>query len=362
MRRLHPLLALLLVILITACGQQAAPSSPVAPASPATQIAAADLGVIKQYLLEKSATLKGNTHRLQQLSNEYYALADEASFDYQVLAEQAPEHAAPLLRDTRAAWIAASPEYERIEGIVAAVLVLEEFDVILDSGSSGAERGEHVVPFDLLLTDGTVLSKPGNLFGVTESTLWGTEPAFSSGVAADIDGNGIGFGDVLPNARILKAAAEALDRSVGDLERAAQVWEPSEAEAFTILVTMIPTMSEYFESWEKSRFVAGEASTQRDFVVISRLSDILDIIGSLQVVYQGVSPMIASVDPDENEQIGLQLSGLRTFIADIYAQEQSGKRFTAEEANLLGTEAQNRAIALTDRITRVAARLHIVLG
>ena len=48
-------------------------------------------------------------------------------------------------------------------------------------------------------------------------------------------------------------------------------------------------------------------------------------------------------------------------MADVYAQEQAGRRFTAEEADPLGAEAQNRATAITGQITQMAARLNIPL-
>jgi len=125
---------------------------------------------------------------------------------------------------------------------------------------------------------------------------------------------------------------------------------------------MIPTMSEYFESWKNSRFVAGAASTQRDFVVISRLADIQDILGSLQVVHDNVSPLIQRVNPDQDTDIGQGLADLKAFVADVYQQEQGGKVFTAEEAALLGAEAQNRASAITGLVTQAAAQLDIPLS
>jgi Imelysin len=359
MRRLYPLIALI-AIAVSACGQPAAAPTPIPTQTPGSPTQA-DLGAIKAYLVERSAALKSDTLRLRQLGDEYYLLAEESRFDYRALVDTAPDRAAPLLRDARAAWLDASPRYEQIEGIVAGVPSFARFDLILDAGSSGAEGGDNIAPIDLTLPDGTLLTRPGNLFGVTESALWGTEPAFSSGAVVDIDGGGIGFGDLLPDARVLKAAADALDRQVADLSLAALAWEPTDSDAFTALVTMIPTMSECFDSWKNSRFVRGDDTAQRDFVAISRLADMIDILSSLQIIYQGVSPLIASVDADENEQLGLQLSGLRTFIADIYAQEQTGKRFTPEEADLLGAEAQNRASMLAGRITQIAARLQIEL-
>ncbi len=45
----------------------------------------------------------------------------------------------------------------------------------------------------------------------------------------------------------------------------------------------------------------------------------------------------------------------------IHQQEQGGRRYTAEEADLLGAEAQNRATAVTGQIAQVAAQLGVVI-
>jgi hypothetical protein len=278
------------------------------------------------------------------------------------LANQA-EAAAGYVLTAREAWLAASPAYEKMEGIVAGVLTLADYDVILDAGASGAEDPEGAVPFDLELPDGTVLPQPGNLFGVLESTLWGTYAEYSSGVDLDYDIDGeIEFGEVLPDAQVLKAAADLTDSYAIELGEAANAWEPTLSDAFTSLVVMVPTMSEYFGSWKASRFVAGEASTQRDFVVISRLSDIIDILSSLQVVYAEVKPLVAEHDPDQAKQIDANLAALKDFVAGIYAEEQAGKVFTAEEADSLGAEAQDRATAIAGQVTQVAAALGIELA
>jgi hypothetical protein len=122
---------------------------------------------------------------------------------------------------------------------------------------------------------------------------------------------------------------------------------------------MVPTMSEYFDSWKNSRFVQGEASTQRDFVAISRLADIQDILGSLQVVHENVSPMIRQADQAQDEAIGRALADLKSFVAGVHEQETSGKRFSAEDADTLGKEAQDRADAIVGQVTQVAAKLGV---
>jgi hypothetical protein len=354
---------ILTAIALAACSPVGTAAPTVAPIEASEAAAQADLSGIKAYLLTKTADLKTNTASLKDLGSRYYDLAGAANFDYAALWEGNSAEVQQIVEDARAAWIAASPTYEQMEGIVAGTPSLAEFDVILDAGASGEEDPEGAVPFDLSLPDGRVLSKPGNLFGVVESTLWGTYPDFAAqGVEADFDGDRlIEFGEALPEASVLKASTELMDGYAGELDTAAQAWQPTEADAFTALVVMVPTMSEYFDSWKNSRFVLGEESTQRDFVAISRLADIQDILGSLQVVHQNVSPLIQSVDPAQDEEIGAGLEELKAFVAGVYSQEQGGKRFTPEEADLLGAEAQNRATAITGQVSQVAARLSITI-
>lgn len=327
----------------------------------ATEETAVDLGGIKEYLLGQATALKEQSVTLKSYADAYYALAEAAGFDYAALWEAEAAAITPELEAARAAWMAASPLYEQMEGIVAGTPSLASYDVILDAGASGADDPENAVPFDLTLPDGRVLEKPGNLFGITESTLWGTYPEYTvADVEADWNGDGtIEFGETLPDANVLKAGADTLDSYAGELLASAETWEPTVSDAFTALVIMVPTMNEYFGSWRDSRFVIGEASTQRDFVAISRLSDIQDILGGLEIVYAQVLPVVESVDADQAAQIGTDLSGLRAFVADVYAQEQGGKQFTPEEADLLGAEAQDRATSITGRISQIAAQLGI---
>lgn len=320
----------------------------------------ADLDSIKTYLLEKTAELELSTEALLETATAYYELSEGADFNYEALATS--EEAIALVLAARESWVTASPQYEQMEGIVAGVETLAEYDVILDAGSSGEEDPEGGVTFDLELADGRVLERPGNLFGVLEATLWGTKPEYSSGVWADLDADGEeDFAETLPDANVLLAGATALHAQATDLDDSAAEWEPTETDAFTALVVMVPTMSEYFGSWKESRFVAGEESTRTDFVAISRLSDIQDILGGLQVVYTGVQPLVAEADEAAAEQIGSDLEALYSYVADLYTQELDGRVFTAEEADFFGSEAQDRAQQITGQIAQVAALLDIEL-
>ncbi len=326
-------------------------------------LAQSDLGEVQNYLLRKTATLVHETAELQGLSDRYYDLAENAGFDYEALWQTDRGEVVTLLTDARNAWTTASPLYEQVEGIVAGTPSLAQFDVDLDAGSSAAEDPQNAVSFDLTLPDGTVLERPGNLFGVTESTLWGTFTAYSSGVQADLNGNGKReFGEVLPDANVLKGASDLLAQKAAELETAGTAWTPTETDAFTALAVMVPTMSEYFASWRDSRFVVGAASEQRDFVAISRLADIQDILSGLEVVLESVTPSIASVDAAQGEQIETRLVGLKSYVAEIYDAERAGKRFSPEQADVLGAEAQDRATAITGQVVQVAGALGVTVA
>ena len=322
----------------------------------------ADLTAIKTYLLENVNSLQSETTRLQDATTTYYTLAESVGFDYAKLWADHRLEVGITLLTAKDAWLKASPLYEQVEGVVAGVPSMAKFDVLLDAGASGEEDPEGGVTFDLNLKDGRVLARPGNLFGILESTLWGTREDFSSSVLADLNlNNEADFGEKLPDANVLLASAETMNAYATDLVTTANAWEPTSEDAFTALVTMVPTMSEYFAAWRDSRFIAGDDATLTDFVVISRLSDIKDILGGLIVVYDSVSPQVSAVDAAQDEQIKRGLSDLREYVLDLYAQELAGKRFTAEDADLYGTEAQSRAQAITGQITQVAALLNITL-
>lgn len=321
-----------------------------------------DLATIKTYLAEKTKALLASTQSLQTAANSYFDLAKAAKFDYAALWKEKPADTLKALKAAREAWLQANPAYEQAEGIVAGVPSLAEFDLILDAGADAKADPENASPYEMTLPDGRVLKQPGNLFGILESTLWGTRKDFMGKAQIDLDGNGkIEFGEALPEANILKGAADTFVKYADELDKAGQKWQPNATDVFTALVVMIPTMSEYFEAWKQSRFVTGENAQQAEFNVVSRLADIQDILGGLQVVYKGVSPQVSKVDSARDRQITKGLEDLRAYVADLYKQEQSGKRFTPEEADLLGSEAQSRAERLAGSISQVAAQLKIKL-
>ncbi len=336
------------------------PASTVPAATTATT-SSADLGAIKAYLLSQTGKLTDFTGEFKADATRYFELATAAGFDYEALWADHAAEVGPLLEKMKSDWIAGNPLYERMEGIVAGTPSLATYDVIIDAGSSAREDPASAVPFDLELPDGRVLKQPGNLYNITEGSLWGTLPSdIDEGVPADLNGDGTTeFGEVLPDANFLVAAADTFDLYANELADKAQAWRPTESDALTALVVMSPTMSEYFNSWKVSRFVAGEQATGEAFNVVSRLSDITDIIAGLEVIYTGIQPVIEAANAAQGQQTGADLADLKDFVKDIYDQEQSGKRFTAEEADLLGSEAQERGSTIAGQVSQVAAELGI---
>ena len=339
-------------------------SGPAAAAAASSNTGAArqvDLSGVKTYLLDKSTALQASTAKLKSASDRYYNLAKDAKFDYAALMQNQKAEVGQTLEQAKEAWVAASPLYESMEGIVAGTPSLAQYDVILDAGTSAAEGGEDVTPIDVKLPDGRTLAKPGNLFGLTETALWGTSAAYVvPQVQPDLNGNGkIDFGEALPDANVLKGGVDALHQYANELLSASGAWQPTEAEAFGALVGNVPTIGDFFDAWKNSRFVTGGGEKSRDFVAISRLSDMQGNVASWQVMYGSLSPLVRQADPAQDAKINGGLQSLHTFISGLYTQEQGGKQFTADEAELLSAEAQNRATAITGQISQVAAKLNV---
>ena len=316
-----------------------------------------DLVVVKNYLLSQVGIQKTATARLVIAASSYYAAAKAAGFDYSKLSTPAVRK---TLLEARAAWKSASPTYESVEGIVAGVEMLSIFDVNLDAGVSKSVGGDGIVSFDLKLPNGKLLEKPGNLFGVTESTLWGTEKSYSSGKAFDVDGNGaIGFGDVLPDANVLSAGAAKLDEITGQLIAAGKTWQPTTKDVVGALQANVPTAANVFiERWKTSRFVLGDQTKSRDFNVISSLNDLEQNIGSWKTLYGGLSGAVKPKNGSLDTQINAGLDSLKSWVVKLQAQERV-KRFSPEQAEIIAKEAQNRATAIVGKINQAAALLGV---
>ena len=322
----------------------------------------ADLQAVKDYLTEHTAELSEQVAALASNGERYYELAESVDFDYERLMDQHGDEAAQVLEDSKAAFSKANPAYEEMEGIVAGVPRLAQYDVDIDAGADASDP-ENAVSFSLELPDGETLKQPGNLFFVVETSLFGTNPDFlAKGVKQDTDGDGKEeFGEGVPDANVYVAAVREFQAQAEALDADAQEFEPTPSDAFTALTIMTPTMSEYFEAWKNSRFIAGDDATELGFVAASRLSDIADILEGLVFTYAEIEALVAEESAQQAKQTREQLAGLLAYVEDLRDNEASGHEYTAEQADTLGAEAQRRAEAIAGQVTQAAQRLGIEL-
>jgi hypothetical protein len=249
-----------------------------------------------------------------------------------------------------------------MEGVVAGVPELADYDVIIDAGGDKSDP-ENAVPFSLTTPAGRKFEQPGNFFALIETSVFGTEPRFTvRGVAPDLDGDGqVTFPEALPDADFLLAAANDFVKYAKELDDAARKWQPSLEDAFTAVVVMTPTMSEYFEAWKNSRFIAGSKAEEKGFVATSRLSDIRDILGGLVLIYESIQPSVEKVNADQALQTKTELEKLHQFAGRLLSEEEGGKKFTASDADTLGSEAQRNAEAIAGQVSQAAGKLNLTL-
>ena len=325
-----------------------------------TTAGAIDYAPIKAYLLDHTARLTKATGELATQAQTYYDMA-QAEGDENLLKGEHAQMTADLVGAMQKSWRAANPAYEEMEGIVAGVPSLASYDNILDAGTSAADDPENAVPFDLTYPDGTVLKKPGNYFYLTETSLWGSEPKFTvPDVKPDLDGNGeVEYGEALPLPDHIVAAAKGMNEQAQALAKDAAAWQPTESDVFNAVVVMTPTMAEYFEAWKNSRFVAGDKASEASFIGASRLIDITGILKGLTVIYDGIEPKIGTEDPQTAAQAGENLDALLAYVTKLRNAEEGGRKYTAEQADTYGTEAQKRAEAIAGQVSQAADALNI---
>lgn len=161
---------------VAGCGGDDEQSEPTRSAAAAAAPAAADLGAIKDYLLEHTALLKGRATTLRKDAEAYHRLAAAADFDYARLLEGERAEVAALVSHAQRGFAEANPAYEQMEGVVAGVPELADFDVIIDAGGDASDP-ETAVPFDIETPAGRTFEQPGNFNFLIETSLFGTEPS-----------------------------------------------------------------------------------------------------------------------------------------------------------------------------------------
>jgi hypothetical protein len=362
MRRLFTLLVVGCLALVGCGSSDDDKSNETAPKATPAAAANVDLTPIKDYLLEHTDRLVTSVDLLNRDAQEYYNLAEASNFDYAKLLKDHRSEVQAAIKELQGAHIQANPAYEEMEGVVAGVPSLADYDVIIDAGSDGSDP-ESAVPFSLKTKAGKEYKQPGNFFALVETSVFGTEPKFTvKGVKADLDGNGkVAFPEALPDADFLLAATTDFLKYAKELDTSAKAWKPTLEDAYTAVVVMTPTMSEYFDAWKNSRFIAGGKAEEKGFVATSRLSDIRDILGGIVLIYDSIQPSVEKVNADQAAQTKTDLEKLHQFAGRLLTEEEGGKKFTASDADTLGTEAQRNAEAIAGQVSQAAGQLGLQL-
>jgi hypothetical protein len=330
------------------------------PADQEDPTAVADLAAIKTYTIENAEQMRAGTTALLTTTQEYYAIIEANGFDYEATWEANKPELIDLIEQAREDWLLASTFYELDEGIIAGVPALAYYDTWIDAGPPASVDPAEALEWELELPDGTVLESPGNFFhNLTEPALWGTNPEFV-GLEVDLNGDGdIEPSEVLPDANVLLGTAQGLDAATAEMQGAVEEWEPTLSDVFTAMVVMVPTMNEYFEQWKLSTFVSGNEAEEQGFTAVSRLFDINGILNGLNVTYENVGVLVAQENAELHAQIEQGYADLIDYVDDLYQQERGGRVFTAEEADLFGTEAQDQATNLAALVAQAADELEI---
>ena len=315
----------------------------------------AEPGEVKGYLLGALTKMHSAADEFVQNAAAYQRLTDANGGD--------PIRACAASRDEMQKLIAALREnyktmdsfgYETIEGIVAGVVSLSDFDIYLDSGvpKDQAGGGTPVAPVVLSLPNDKRIDHQGCLFTyIIEPMLWGTNASLV--VPADVNGDGkIAPNESLPRPDVLTAAANDVRAKIVQLQQTAIAWQPTTADYFSAIITMTPTLSGYFDDWKESRY-APERSGK--FTAVSRVSDMHGIMSSVAILYGAVNGAVAAKDPALANSIEHGFTGILRFIDRVAAREKKSGAITGPVIDELAEQAKQKADKLVPQVEQAAA-------
>ena len=268
-------------------------------------------------------------------------------------------------RSSRQTSATANPAYEEMEGVVAGVPELADYDVIIDAGGDASDP-ENAVPFTIKTQGGQGVQAARQLLLPRRDRALRHRGRSSPPRASSPTSTATARSRSASRCRTptsTTAATTTSRRRRRSSTRPARSGRRRAQDVFTALVVMTPTMSEYFEAWKNSRFVAGDKATEKSgFVGASRLRTSPTSSAASSLIYDNVEPQIAEDDPAQAEQTGAVAGrAARLRRRSLRDEETGGKKFTAEDADTLGTEAQEQAEAIAGQVSQAAGQLNIEL-
>jgi hypothetical protein len=308
--------------------------------TPAAETAAS----VKSYLVKKLDKMKLASADFVKNSEAYAALVAANGGTVQAAYKAEPKKMRELVTAMQENYKAMdSYGYETIEGIVAGVPSLANYDTYLDAGVSASEGPDDVAPVVLDLGNGQKIDKQGSLFTyIIEPALWSGDKRWV--VSA-------GDGKTMPRPEVLTAAAADVNRKIGNLDADANAWNASVSDCFGAMVVMTPTLSDYFEDWRESRYSTEKSGR---FQAVSRISDMRGIMGSCQVMYDAVEKNVAEKDKALAKSVTTGFKEIMAFLDKIEDREKQGT-IKGAEIDELATQAKEKTDKIVPQIEQSAA-------
>lgn len=322
------------------------------------------VGEVKTYLVNKLNKMDAAGHSFVTHAEAYGRLIDASGGDYN---RAAMEHGPELLGLVRAMQddyrIYHNNGYETVEGIVAGVKNMVDFDTYLDAGvpKSDASTDSPSSPLVLRAKDGKIISdRNGNLFHyIIEPTLWGTKEIYVRRLSAEAAAK-IKPISVLPRADVLLAASAECAKKLDELLGVANRWQPTLDECVGALVWMTPTLNGYFDDWRDSRY--NPTAALGKYVAQSRVLDMRGIMSSLQVTCNAILPELAKKDPALATRLRTEYADILGFISRVEAREQrAAGKLTAGEIEELAFQAKRLTDQLVPHLRQMAAVMNLRL-
>ncbi len=299
---------------------------------------------VKSYLVKKLVKMKAASADFLANAGAYSALVATNGGTVESAYKAEPKKMDKLVLEMRENYKAMdSYGYETVEGIVAGVPAMADYDIYLDAGVPASEGPDGVAPVVLTLSNGQKIDKQGSLFTyIIEPALWGGDKRW---------GGSVGDGKTMPRPEVLIAAAKDVDAKIGSLVADANAWNASVSDCFGAMVVMTPTLSDYFEDWKESRYSADKSGR---FQAVSRVSDMRGIMGSCQVMYDAVNGTVAEKDKALAKSVSSGFREIMAFLDKIEGREKQGE-IKGAEIDELATQAKEKTDKLVPQIEQSAA-------
>ena len=249
-----------------------------------------------------------------------------------------------------------------MEGIVAGVPRLAQYDVDIDAGSD-ASTPEDAVSFSLTTPDGKPLKQPGNLFFLTETALYGTNPdLLAKASKPDVDGDGkVEFGEGLPDADIYNATLDEFDAQAKNLNEDAAGLRADPVGRVDLDHDHDPDDERVLRGMEE--LALHRRRGRRGTRLRRHLAPLRHRrhprrhprhLRRDRADDRRGEPAAGGADAKE-------LESLVAFASDLRDREADGEKFTAKQADALGAEAQAQAEAIAGQVTQAAKQLGVEL-